>query len=147
MSQLKSKFVEKSNLYAPLLIRLMVGLVFLSEGVQKFLFPAICGAGRFTEIGLPASEFLGTFVASFEVGCGVLVLLGLCTRYASIPLVIIMLVAIVSTKIPILLNDGFWSMAHAARTDWSMLLGSIYLLLTGAGKLSLDAVIQMKTKK
>ncbi|MBN1560434.1 DoxX family protein [candidate division KSB1 bacterium] len=147
MSQLKSKFVEKSNAYAPLLIRFMVGLVFLSEGVQKFLFPAIRGAGRFTEIGLPAPEFLGPLVASFEVVCGVLVLLGLCTRYASIPLVIIMLVAIVSTKIPILPADGFWSMAHAARTDWSMLLGSLYLLLTGAGKISLDAFIQMKTKR
>ena len=48
-------------------------------------------------------------------------------------LVIIMLVAISTTKIPIFLNQGFWAMAHEARTDWSMLLGSIFLLITGAG--------------
>src|SRR5438034_1456568 len=50
-----------------------------------------------------------------------------------IPLIIIMLVAICTTKIPIFLNKGFWAMAHEARTDWSMLLGSIFLLIVGAG--------------
>ena len=125
-----------------LLIRLAVGTVFLSEGVQKFLFPAIRGAGRFIKIGLPAPEFLAYFVASFEVLCGVLLLIGLFTRYAAVPLIIIMLVAISSTKIPILIDQGFWAMAHAARTDWSMLIGSTCILLAGAGKYTLKKYLE-----
>jgi putative oxidoreductase len=69
----------------------MVGAVFLSEGIQKFLFPALRGGGRFAKIGLPEPDFLGYFVQSFEVLSGLLVLLGLYTRLASIPLIIILL--------------------------------------------------------
>ena len=137
---------EKISSHAILLIRLMVGAVFLSEGIQKFLYPEVRGAGRFIKIGLPVPEFFGYFVPSFEVVCGLLVLLGLITRLASIPLIIIMLVAIISTKISILLNDGFWKIAHEARTDWSMLLGSIFLLIVGAGKLSIDYYLSGKIK-
>jgi putative oxidoreductase len=122
-----------------ILIRLMVGCVFLSEGIQKFLFPAEIGSGRFAKIGLPAPEFLGPFVGVFEIVCGLLVILGLFTRAAVIPLIVIMLVAIASTKIPILLENGFWKMAHDSRTDFSMLLGAIFLLINGAGSYSLDA--------
>jgi uncharacterized membrane protein YphA (DoxX/SURF4 family) len=121
-----------------ILIRLMVGSIFISEGIQKFLDPQIRGAGRFIKIDLPAPEFLSYFVASFEVLCGILVLIGLVTSIAAIPLMIIMLVAIGSTKFPILLNDGFWQMAHAARTDFSMLMGSLFLFLNGGGKYSFD---------
>jgi uncharacterized membrane protein YphA (DoxX/SURF4 family) len=117
----------------------MVGAVFLSEGLQKFLFPATIGAGRFAKIGLPNPEFLGPLVGSFEIVCGALILLGLLTRLAAIPLTVVILVAIVSTKIPILLQEGFWKMAHEARTDWSMLLGALFLLVVGAGPISLDA--------
>lgn len=129
---------------AVILIRVMVGLVFLSEGIQKFLYPEIRGAGRFLKIGLPSPEFLSYFVASFEIVCGILIVLGLFTRLAVLPTITIMLVAIFSTKIPMLSEDGFWSMAHAARTDFSMLLGSIYLLIVGAGPLSIDAVLFWK---
>jgi len=122
-----------------LLIRLAVGCVFLSEGIQKFLYPAEIGAGRFAKIGLPSPESLSTFVASFEIICGALVLLGFFTRLAAIPLIIIMLTAIISTKIPILLESGFWKMAHEARTDFAMILGAGFLLINGAGKWSLDA--------
>ena len=121
-----------------LLIRLMVGIVFLSEGMQKFLFPALRGAGRFESIGLPSPEFLGSFVGFFEIVCAVLLLIGLCTRFASIPLIIIMFVAISTTKVDILIAKGFWEMMHAGRTDWSMLLGSGFLLIKGAGFWSLD---------
>jgi len=124
--------------FSTLLIRLMVSAVFLSEGIQKFLFPDQLGVGRFIKIGLPFPEFFGYFVPSFEIVCGILVLIGLFTRLAAIPLIIIMLVAIISTKIPILLNDGFWKMAHEARTDWAMILGLIFLLIVGAGKISFD---------
>ncbi|MFI4852301.1 Putative oxidoreductase CatD [Gimesia chilikensis] len=132
---------------AVILIRAMVGLVFLSEGIQKFLYPEIRGAGRFLKIGLPSPEFLSYFVASFEIVCGILIVLGLFTRLAVLPTITIMLVAIFSTKIPMLPEDGFWSMAHAARTDFSMLLGSIYLLIVGAGPLSIDAVLFWKKSR
>jgi len=124
---------------AVVLIRLMVGAVFLSEGIQKFLIPEQVGAGRFAKIGLPAPEFLAPFVGSFEIVCGALVLAGLLTRVAVIPLIAIMLTAIATTKLPILQNEGFWKAAHESRTDWSMLLGSIFLLIQGAGPWSLDA--------
>ena len=129
---------------ATLLIRLIVGLVFLSEGIQKFLFPAEVGAGRFTKIGIPYPETAAAFVGTFEIVCGALVTLGLLTRLAVTPTIVIMLVAISSTKIPILLEKGFWSMAHDSRTDWSMLLGSIFLLIVGAGKWSIDRVMQRR---
>jgi uncharacterized membrane protein YphA (DoxX/SURF4 family) len=133
------RLVSTSAHPAVIIIRLMVGAVFFSEGIQKFLFPGQIGAGRFAQIGLPAPDMLAPFVATFEITCGALLLLGLLTRLAAIPLLIIMLVAISTTKIPILLNKGFWSMAHEARTDYAMLLGSIFLLIVGAGPLSIDA--------
>jgi uncharacterized membrane protein YphA (DoxX/SURF4 family) len=122
-----------------LLIRLMVGAVFLSEGIQKFLYPGEVGAGRFAKIGLPSPEFLGPFVGSFEIACGTLLLLGLLTRLAALPLLTIMAVALYSTKLPIFLKSGFWKMAHEARTDFSMVMGSLFLLIVGAGACSLDA--------
>lgn len=124
-----------------IIIRLMVGAVFVSEGIQKFMYPSVRGAGRFEKIGLPLPEILGPLVGSFEIFCGGLILLGLFTRLASIPLIIIMLIAIASTKIEILTEDGFWEMLHASRTDWSMLLGSIFLLVKGSGRFSLDWII------
>jgi len=133
------KILSTSAPAATILVRLIVGAVFLSEGIQKFLYPAEVGAGRFTKIGLPSPETLAPFVGSFEILCGALVLLGLVTRLAVVPLIIIMLTAIATTKIPIVLNEGFWKMAHESRTDWSMLLGSIFLLIVGAGSFSLDA--------
>jgi putative oxidoreductase len=123
------------------LIRLAVGAVFLSEGIQKFLYPAQLGAGRFTKIGLPSPEFLGPFVGCFEIACGAAMLAGFLTRLAAVPLMAIMLVALASTKVPILVSKGFWTMAHEARTDWSMLLGSVFLLIVGAGPWSLDAIL------
>jgi uncharacterized membrane protein YphA (DoxX/SURF4 family) len=133
------KLVQTHAPAATLLIRLVVGLVFLSEGIQKFLYSDQLGVGRFAKIGLPSPEVLAPFVACFEIACGCLMLLGLLTRMAAIPLIVIMTVAIATTKIPILLRSGFWSMAHEARTDFSMLLGALFLLCVGAGPWSLDA--------
>jgi uncharacterized membrane protein YphA (DoxX/SURF4 family) len=136
---------------ATILLRLMVGGVFLSEGIQKFLDPGSNGAGRFAKIGIPWPELSGPFVGVVEIVCGALLLVGLATRLAAIPLIINMTVAIVSTKIPILLGHGFWgfslrelssygfwSMAHESRTDFAMLLGSAFLLLVGSGPWALD---------
>jgi putative oxidoreductase len=133
-----NKFLITDNSKTTILIRLMVGAVFLSEGIQKFLFPDTRGAGRFAKIGLPSPEFLGSFVGSFEIVCGAFILLGLLTRFASIPLIIIMLVAIATTKTEVLADKGFWEMLHGSRTDWAMLLGSIFLLIKGGGFWSLD---------
>ena len=138
-----------------ILVRLLVGLVvFLPEGIQKLAFPEVLGAGRFAHIGIPYPDLLGPFVGVVEMVCGTLIILGFLTRLGSIPLIIIMIVAIVSTKVPILLGQdfwifhvpklaryGFWSMLHEARADFAMLLGSLYLLIEGAGAWSLDAII------
>ena len=130
-----------------IIIRLMVGAVFVSEGIQKFLFPDKVGAGRFAKIGLPNPEFLGPFVGSFEILCGALILLGLFTRFAAVPLLVIMIVALASTKMPIINDSGFWTMLHDSRTDWSMLLGSIFLMIRGGGKWSIDSLITKKLKE
>ena len=127
---------------APLFIRLAVGLIFLSEGIQKFLFPAELGSGRFLKIGIPSPEFFGPFVGTFEIIGGCLVLLGLYTRIASGWLFVIISVAIITTKLVALPDKGFWVVAHDARTDFSMLLNTLFLIVTGAGKVSIDHKLQ-----
>lgn len=127
--------------HAVILVRFLVGGVFLSEGIQKFLFPEALGVGRFTNIGIPAPGFTAPFVGVVEIACGALLLLGLLTRLAAIPLIIDISVAIATTKIPLWLSKGFWPMAHEARTDYSMLLGAIFLLLVGAGPWSIDRIL------
>jgi putative oxidoreductase len=97
---------------ATILIRLLVGAVFLSEGIQKFLFPAALGAGRFAKIGIPAPQFFAPFVGVVEILFGTLLTIGLLTRLATIPLIIDIGVAIATTKIPMLSKAGFWSTAH-----------------------------------
>ena len=136
-----------------ILVRLLVGLiVFLPEGIQKLAYPDLLGAGRFAKIGIPFPDILGPFVGVVEIVCGALIIIGLLTRLAAVPLVIIMIVAIISTKLPILYGHdvgmfhlpadmkrfGFWSVMHESRADLTMLLGCIYLAIVGAGKWSLD---------
>jgi len=124
-----------------ILVRLIVGLIFLSEGIQKYLYPELVGTGRFGKIGFADPEFWAYFVGTFEIICGVFILLGLLTRLASIPLFIIMITAFVTTKWPILVDKGFWAMAHDYRTDFAMTLLLIYLLIYGGGSWSLDSKI------
>ncbi|MGA2905196.1 MAG: DoxX family protein [Candidatus Korobacteraceae bacterium] len=124
---------------ALLLVRILVGWVFVSEGIQKFLFPAQLGVGRFEKIGIPSPHFMAPFVGAVEIVCGALLLFGLFTRLAAIPLLAVILVAIATTKIPMLAKTGIWSMLHEARTDFSMVLGLVFLLIAGAGSLALDA--------
>ena len=123
---------------ATILIRLLVGGVFLAEGIQKFLFPAALGVGRFIKIGIPAPQFFAPFVGVVEILCGALLIVGLFTRLATIPLIIDISVAIVTTKIPMLSRAGFWATVHEARTDYCMLLGLVFLLLVGSGPFSID---------
>jgi len=123
---------------AVILIRILVGWVFISEGIQKFLFPAALGWGRFAKIGLPDPHLLAPVVGVVEITCGALILLGLLTRFATIPLLAVIGVAIWMTKIPILHHEGAWAMLHEARTDFSMALGLLFLLIVGAGRYAMD---------
>lgn len=132
------KILATSKQQSIILIRLMVGLVFLSEGIQKFLFPDIRGTGRFEKIGLPNPEILGPFVGASEIVAGLFIVLGLFTRLSAGVTCIIMLVAIATTKSEVLAEDGFWEMMHGSRTDWAMLMGSIFLIIKGGGRYSMD---------
>ncbi|MCI2418769.1 DoxX family protein [Saccharopolyspora sp. K220] len=125
---------------AVILIRIVVGGIFLSEGIQKFLFPGELGPGRFAkQTPLPAPEFFAYLDGVFEIGCGVLLIIGLATRLAAIPMIINMIGAEIFTKVPILLHDGVWDYLHEARSELSQLFGSVFLLLVGAGAWSIDA--------
>jgi uncharacterized membrane protein YphA (DoxX/SURF4 family) len=153
MHELK-KLCEPTGANANFLIRLVVGGVFLNEGILKFLYPAVEAVGRFAKIGLPQPELLGPFVGAVETVCGAMIILGLFMRPAAIALFIDITVAILTTKIPVLLGHGylgfalmplphygFLSMVHEARTDFSMWFGLVFLLSTGPGRWSVDACL------
>jgi len=142
--------VDTTTPRAVAVLRIAIAFVFVTEGIQKFLDPGGLGAGRFAKIGIPAPDVMAPFVGGVEIVCGVLVLLGLLTRLGAAALAVDMVVAIVSTKLPILLGRGFlgfaapstragfWAFAHEARTDLAMLFGCTFLIVTGAGLLSID---------
>ncbi len=117
-----------------------MGGVFLLEGIQKFIFPDALSVGRFAKIGIPSPDLTAPLVGVFEIGGGVLLVLGLVTRLAVIPLIVVIVVAIWTTKVPMFAHDGFWKMAHEARTDYAMRLGLRFLLIIGAGRWSCDAI-------
>jgi uncharacterized membrane protein YphA (DoxX/SURF4 family) len=124
-----------------ILVRLTVGLIFLTEGIQKFLSPELLGTGRFTTIGFIHPAFWAYFTGTFEIICGTFVILGFITRLASVPLIIIMITAFITTKIPVLLHKGIWPWAHEYRTDFAMTLLLFYLFIYGSGKWSVDSRI------
>ncbi|MDX6760822.1 DoxX family protein [Streptomyces sp. F8] len=150
MTQLDTWQAKAARTDAPaatVLIRLYVGAVFLFEGVQKFLYPDQLGTGRFDRAGIPAPGLLAPLDAVFEIVCGLLILAGLLTRLATIPMIVNMLGALLITKLPILWGDaplfdgksGWWDLVHESRTDLAQLCGSLFLLIVGAGACSLDA--------
>jgi putative oxidoreductase len=147
MTNLLTRVTNPATPTSVILVRALVGGVFLSEGVQKFLFPSALGVGRFIKIGIPIPTFTAPFVGVVEILCGLLLLIGLTTRLAAVPLIIDMLVAITTTKIPMLIIGGFWTMAHEARTDYSMILGAVFLLIVGSGPLSVDSWLSRKAIK
>lgn len=126
---------------AIILIRFIVGYIFIMEGIQKFVYSESLGVGRFIKIGIPFPEIMAPFVGICEIFFGTCILLGFFTRLAVIPQIIIMLVALGSTKIAILLNKGLLTFSHDARNDLLMLFGLIFLLIKGAGACSLDRKI------
>jgi putative oxidoreductase len=125
-----------------ILIRLSVGLIFFTQGILKFT-DAHWGVDRFTRIGFPFPGFTAHFVGAFEIVCGFLVVVGLLTHLASVPLLIINLTAIATTKIPELFHpaQGFWFMVSDGRTDFAMCMGILFLMLVGGGSTSIDASI------
>jgi len=127
--------------------RILVGLIFLSEGIQKIILPDLAGTGRFTKIGFTHPEFWASFTACFEITCGILVLFGFLTRIVSIPLLIIMATAFVTTKYPLLVDKGFWSFAHEYRTDFAMTMLLFLLMRYGGGTYSLDKRVSDKLGK
>ena len=123
-----------------LLIRLAAGLIFFTQGILKYTDPNM-GVVRFTKIGFPYPYFTARFVGAFEIVCGLLLLIGLWTRAAAVPLLIVICTAIVTTKLPELsrANQGFWFMVSDARTDFAMLCSLLFLLLVGGGDWSVSA--------
>ncbi|OHV31812.1 DoxX family protein [Pseudofrankia saprophytica] len=134
---------------ATVLIRFYVGVVFLTEGILKFVRPHTLGTGRFDKIGIPAPGFFAPFTGVLEIVCGTLLLVGLLTRLAAIPMVVNMTCALIVTKIPILWGgsalfkgeSGWGDFLHEARVDLAQLCGSLFLLIVGAGAYSFDACL------
>ena len=143
---------------ATLLLRLMAGGVFLSEGILKFVY-ANQGVGRFTKLGFPWPAATATFVGGLEIAGGLLLLAGLCTRLIAVPFVIEMIVAILTTKVALYLGTsplplppappkvGFWAVMHETRSDWAQLLTVGFLLLAGPGRWSLDARLSASARR
>ncbi len=128
-------------------VRIAVGLIFFTQGILKYLDPHM-GVLRFARIGFPMPGFTAHFVGTFEIACGLLVLAGLFTRIASVPLLLVILTAIATTKIPELFrpNEGFWFMVSDARTDFAMTMCLLFLVVAGAGSWSIDGWLQRRSK-
>jgi uncharacterized membrane protein YphA (DoxX/SURF4 family) len=143
---------------ATLLLRLMAGGVFLSEGLLKFVYTNQ-GVGRFTKLGFPWPAATASFVGTLEIVGGLLLLAGLFTRLISIPFVIEMIVAISTTKIALYLGTsplplppappkvGFWAVMHETRSDWAQLLTVAFLALAGPGRWSVDAWLANRRRR
>src|SRR5438477_11198519 len=132
------------------LLRLMAGGVFFWEGILKFVY-VNQGVGRFTKLGMPFPVFTASFVGGLEIVGGLLLILGLGTRLITIPFIIEMLVAILSTKPRLFLGTlplppppvppqvGIWAVLHEVRSEYAQIMSCLFLLISGPGPWSLDA--------
>jgi uncharacterized membrane protein YphA (DoxX/SURF4 family) len=140
---------------AVVLIRFYVGLIFVGEGVLKFLRPDSLGPGRFEKAGIPAGAFFANLDGTFEILCGVLILVGLMTRLAAVPMIVDMVGALTITKVPLLWGaaplypkeGGIWDFFHEGRLEIAMLCGSVFLLVVGAGTFSLDSRMNARPRR
>jgi len=138
-----------------LLIRLITGAVFFWEGLLKFTYPNQ-GVGRFTKLGFPFPEYTAHFVGTMEIIGGLLILFGLLTRFITFYFIIQMIVAVLTTKISLYLGTsplplppappkvGFWAVLHEIRSDYAQIMTSIFLLIEGPGRKSLDYILRKK---
>jgi uncharacterized membrane protein YphA (DoxX/SURF4 family) len=130
---------EKQRHLVPLIIRVVVGLMFLLHGLQKF---GVFGGGgiqgvigMFGNWGIPAPGIMAPLVALIELVGGLLLILGLGTRIVTIPLIIIMLVAIFAVKI----QGGINPIGNGGyEVDLLMLVTLVSLLILGSGPLALE---------
>jgi len=141
-----------------ILIRLMAGGVFFSEGILKFVY-SNQGVGRFTKIGIPAPGPMAHFVALLEIVGGLLLASGFLTRLIAIPFVIEMIVAILSTKVALYLGTsplplppappqvGIWAVLHESRSDYAQIMCVLFLLIAGAGPWSVDQMLARARKR
>jgi uncharacterized membrane protein YphA (DoxX/SURF4 family) len=127
-------------------VRLITGLIFISEGIQKYLIVTAFGPLFFQEIGFSNPQFWVYFTGTIEILCGILILFGLLTRLASVPLLVIMAFALIKTKLPVLASNGFWTFAHQYETEFALTLLLIMLLIFGGGKWSADLKISQSFK-
>lgn len=132
---------------ATILIRFIVGYVFIMEGIQKFVYSDKLGVGRFVKIGIPYPEIMASFVGVCEIVFGTFILVGFLTRLATIPQIIIMLTALASTKLSVLMEKGLLTFSHDSRNDLLMIFGLIFILIKGAGAFSVDQNIINKSKR
>jgi putative oxidoreductase len=140
-SSIKSQILNTGNDNKIIFIRIIVGLIFFSEGIQKYLVVSMLGPAYFKEIGFIHPMFWAYLTGAFEMFCGILILFGLLTRLASIPLLTIMIIAFITTKLPILSTNGLLTFLHEYRIDFSLTLLLILLIIYGGGKWSVDLKI------
>jgi len=140
-NSLKLKILKTEDDNKIIIVRLIASLIFISEGLQKYLIVTIYGPAFFKEIGFSNPMFWVYFTGTFEILCGVLILFGLLTRLASIPLFTIMVIAFIKTKLPLLTTNGFWTFSHEYETEFSLTLLLVLLFIHGGGKWSLDLKI------
>ena len=143
---MQNKLINTKSPAAIIIIRFIVGIVFFTEGIQKFLFPEQLGIGRFTKIGIPYPDFFAPFIGVVEIVFPLFLFIGFLSRFATIPLIIDICVAIITTKIPMLIHKGFWVAMHESRVDLCMLFGLIFLIISGAGRWSVDNLLTSKHK-
>lgn len=127
-----------------IIIRLIVGLIFISEGILKYKQAQWLGPGRFTDIGFNNPFFWAYFTGAVEIFFGTFVLTGFLTRLASIPLFIVMLTAFFKTKLPLIENRGIWTFLHEYTTDFALTLLIVLLFINGSGSLSFDKLFTRK---
>ena len=133
-----------------ILVRVIVGVIFLTEGILKFVRPGELGVGRFVHIGLPWPHLLAPFVGVVEIAGGAALILNFFSGDAALLLLCVIVTAIVTTKVPILLGHhvgpfgppkldhyGVLSFVHEARTDLAMLVGLTAILLDSGMRISL----------
>jgi putative oxidoreductase len=137
-SRIKTRILNTGNDNKVIFIRLIVGLIFISEGIQKYLIVSVFGPDFFKETGFSNPMFYTYLTGAFEIFCGIMILFGLLTRLASVPLLTIMIVAFITTKLPLLITKGFWTFAHEYSIDFSLTVLLIMLFIYGGGKWSVD---------